>query len=239
MGHKVNPKIFRIGISEEWDSRWFKLGKNYREQLYQDVLIRKYLNKKLKEASLEKIVTERSPDSLIVTIYSSKPGVIIGRGGTGVEEIKKQIEKIIFKGQNKKSRKTKLQLNIKEVSRPQLSAPIVAQNIANELEKRIPYRRAMKRHMESVLKAGALGVKIICSGRLDGIDIARQETQAQGEIPLQTIRANIDYGLSIAYTSTAGTVGVKVWIYKGELFNKKKEPLLNKDNEPKKLKSSN
>lgn len=233
MGHKVNPKIFRVGLSEDWDSRWFKLGKAFRQQLYQDVLVRRYLTKKLRESGIEKIVIERSTDNMIVTVHSSKPGVIIGRGGAGIEEIKKYLmQKIIFKGQNKKSPKTKLQLNIKEVSRPQLSAPIVAQNIAMELEKRIPYRRAMKRHIESVLKAGALGVKVICAGRLDGVDIARRETMVHGEIPLHTMRANIDYGQTTAFTTSAGTVGVKVWIYKGEVFAKKKDQPISPDNSP-------
>lgn len=230
MGHKVSPKIFRLGLSEDWNSRWFARGKKYSHYLKEDTLIREYLTKKLKDSGLEKVVIERSPDNINVIVYSSKPGVIIGRGGTAIEEIKKHLEKKFIKKDllvkdktdspqpNFKSKgQVKLQINIKEVSRPQLSAPIVAQNIASELEKRIPYRRAMKRNMEATLKAGAEGMKVICSGRLDGVEIARRETMATGKIPLHTLRADIDYGVATAFT-TYGAVGVKVWIYKGEVF---------------------
>ena len=215
MGHKVNPKVFRIGLSEDWDSRWFARGASYNKYLEQDTAIRKYLTGKLKDAGLEKITIERSPDKIDVNVHSSKPGIIIGRGGAGIEELKKYLEKKIIKDKT-----LKLNINIKEVSKPQLSSPIVAQNIANELEKRIPYRRAMKRNIESVMKAGAQGVKVVCSGRLGGVEIARQETLVEGKIPLHTIRADIDYGVATAFT-TYGSVGVKVWIYKGEVFKKK------------------
>jgi len=214
MGHKVSPKIFRMGLSEDWDSRWFNRGKIYQQYLKEDTAVRKYLNQKLRDSGLEKIIIERSPDNLIITINSSKPGMIIGRGGGSVEEIKKYIQKKIAKNNNSK---IKLQINIKEINRPQLSAPIVAQNIALDLEKRIPFRRSMKRNIESIMKAGALGVKIICSGRLDGAEIARCETLVHGKIPLHTIRADVDHGLATAFT-TYGTVGIKVWIYKGEVF---------------------
>ena len=213
MGHKVNPKIFRIGLSENWTSRWFANGLNYPKYLEEDTKIRAYLSNKLKESGLQKIEIERTPDSINITIYSSKPGIIIGRGGTGVEEHKTYIQKKIVK-----DKKIKINTNIKEVSKPQLSAPIMAQNIASELERRIPYRRSMKRNIESIMKAGAKGVKIICSGRLGGVDIARQETLTQGKIPLHTLRANIDYGTATANT-TYGATGVKVWIYKGEIFD--------------------
>ena len=213
MGHKVSPKAFRIGISEEWDSRWFKLGKNFPIYLKEDEGIRKYLLKKLKESGIEKVIIERSLDNINITVLSSKPGIIIGRGGTGIEDIKNYIQKRLLN----KNNKVKLQINIKEVSKPQLCAPIMAQNIASDLEKRIPYRRTMKRSIESIMKTGAEGVKVITSGRLDGAEIARRETLTQGKIPLHTIRANIDYGIATAYT-TYGTVGVKVWIYKGDVF---------------------
>lgn len=223
MGHKVSPKIFRIGLSEDWNSRWFARGPNYNQYLKEDTQIREYLNKKLKDCGVEKVTIERSPANINVFIHSSKPGIVIGRGGTGIEEIKKYIEKKIvskvYPLTSLKRGKIKLQLNIKEISKPQLSAQIVAQNIATELEKRIPYRRAMKRNMEATMKAGAQGVKVICSGRLDGVEIARQETLLQGKIPLHTLRADISYGRATAYT-TYGTVGVKVWVYKGEVFQK-------------------
>lgn len=214
MGHKVNPKVFRIGLSEDWNSRWFGSGQQYIKNLEQDNKIRKYLIKKLKDGGVEKVEIERSPDNTSLTIHSSKPGIIIGRGGAGIEELKKYIEKKIIK-----NKKVKLSINIKEVNNPQLSAQIVAQNIALELEKRIPYRRAMKRNIESVMRAGAQGVKVITSGRLGGVEIARQETLSQGKIPLHTLRADISYGLATAWT-TYGAVGVKVWIYKGEVFKK-------------------
>ncbi len=214
MGHKVSPKIFRIGFSEDWNSRWFASGANYPKYLEEDTRIKKYLTRKLKEGGVEKVEVERARENLDIIINSSKPGVIIGRGGAGIEELKKYIlEKIL------KDKKRKIQINIKEVSKPQLAAPIVAQNIAQEMEKRIPFRRAVKRNMEMVFKAGALGVKVICSGRLDGAEIARRETFVQGKIPLHTLRADISYSTATAYT-TYGTVGVKVWIYRGEVFKK-------------------
>lgn len=212
MGHKVSPKIIRLGITQKWNSRWFGRGKDFVNNLKQDTLIRNFLSNKLKEGGVEKIEIERSPDKIDVLIYSSKPGIIIGRGGSGIEEVKTYILKKIIK-----NKKVKINLNIKEVSKPQLSASIVAQNIAFELEKRVPYRRAMKRNMESTEKAGAQGIKVICSGRLNGSDIARAETLTIGKIPLHTLRANIDYGVARANT-TYGVIGVKVWIYKGEIY---------------------
>lgn len=216
MGHKVSPKAFRLGMSEEWDSRWFAFGNNFVQRLKEDEAVRKFLTKKLKEAGLEKVVIERAVDSVTITVYSSKPGVIIGRGGSSIEELKNYISKKII-AKNTKN-KVKLQINIKEVNKPQLSATIMAQNMASDLEKRIPFRRAMKRSMDAIMKAGAEGVKVISSGRLDGAEIARKETLVLGKIPLHTIRANIDYGTATAFT-TYGTVGVKFWIYKGEKFS--------------------
>ena len=215
MGHKVNPKIFRIGLSENWTSRWFKRGPLFAQQLEQDTKIRAYLTQKLKECSLERVEIDRSPDNINIILYSSKPGIIIGRGGSGIEEIKKYLQQKIIK-----NKKIKLSINIKEVNKPQLSAQIMAQNIALELEKRIPYRRSMKRNIESIMKAGAKGVKITCSGRLGGVEIARAEKLTQGKIPLHTLRADIDYGTATART-TYGAIGIKIWIYKGEIFKKK------------------
>jgi small subunit ribosomal protein S3 len=212
MGHKVSPKIIRLGITQKWNSRWFGSGKDFVNNLRQDNLIREFLTKKLKEGGVEKIEIERSPDKIEVLVHSSKPGIIIGRGGAGIEEVKTYIIKNIIK-----NKKVKINLNIKEVSKPQLSASIVAQNVAFELEKRVPYRRAMKRNMENTEKAGALGIKLICSGRLNGADIARKETLTIGKIPLHTLRADIDYGTARANT-TYGVIGIKVWIYKGEIY---------------------
>lgn len=214
MGHKVNPRIFRIGHSVNWNSRWFS-AKNYVAFLKQDVSIRKLLMGKLNDAGIDKIEIERNADSLNVIVHSSRPGVVIGKGGTGINELKKKIVDEIVK-----NKKQKIEINIKEVSKPNLSANIVAQNIAADLEKRIPFRRAVKRAMEQVMKAGAKGVKVVCSGRLGGVDIARTETLSDGKMPLHTLRSDIDYSRLAARTST-GAIGVKVWICRGEYFAEK------------------
>jgi small subunit ribosomal protein S3 len=219
MGHKVSPKIFRIGINEKCDSQWFGYGKKFIEYLTEDEAIRVYLRGKLKDGGLEKIEIERSLDKINIIVYASKPGVVIGRGGTGIEDLKKYILKKIFRQRLAKEGKVNFQINIREVDKPNMSAGIVAQNIATDMEKRMPFRRSMKRGMELVMKNGAEGVKIICSGRLDGAEIARRESLSIGKIPLHTLRAKIDHAKATALT-TYGTVGVKVWIYKGEVFGK-------------------
>ncbi len=216
MGHKVNPKIFRIGVSKTWNSRWFSL-KNYVDRIQQDIAIRKYIETKFREASLDAVVIDRSNEKIEINIYTARPGMIIGRGGSGIDEVKKYIYERILK-----NKKIKLDVNIKEVNKPSLSARIVAQNIALDLEKRMPYRRVMKKYIDQVMKAGAQGIKIICSGRLGGVEIARSETLSQGKIPLHTLRADIDYARLGART-IYGVVGVKVWIYKGEFFEKDKK----------------
>ncbi len=216
MGHKVNPKIFRIGVSKTWNSRWFSL-KNYVDRIQQDIAIRKYIETKFREASLDAVVIDRSNEKIEINIYTARPGMIIGRGGSGIDEVKKHIYERILK-----NKKIKLDVNIKEVNKPSLSARIVAQNIALDLEKRMPYRRVMKKYIDQVMKAGAQGIKIICSGRLGGVEIARSETLSQGKIPLHTLRADIDYARLGART-IYGVVGVKVWIYKGEFFEKDKK----------------
>ncbi|MCH7492456.1 30S ribosomal protein S3 [Patescibacteria group bacterium] len=212
MGHKVHPLIFRIGILRGWKSKWFAT-KDYAVFLEQDVKIRKYIAKKLKDASIANVEIERSGTGLIANLYTSKPGIVIGRGGTGVEELKKEIKKKFL------DKKTKLTLNIHEVSKPFLNAQLVSLNIIEQLEKRIPFRRAVKRVIEQVIQAGAKGVKIIVAGRLNGAEIARSEKFSQGSVPLHTLRADIDYARGGAHT-TYGMVGVKVWIYKGEVFER-------------------
>lgn len=224
MGHKVNPKIFRIKTINSWSSKWFSDGPSFILRLQQDVAIRKYLEKKLREASLDKIEIDRSAESLDVTIHTARPGVVIGKGGAGVDEIKEYINKNIIK-----NKKIKTQVKIKEVSKPNLSARIIAQTVALDLERRIPYRRVMKKYIEQVMKAGAKGVKIICAGRLGGVDIARSEKLSKGKIPLHTMRADIDYS-RLAATTTYGQIGVKVWIYKGEVFGDKKNEEVTKNN---------
>ena len=208
MGRKVNPKIFRIGHSTNWDSRWFTDKNKFSKFLREDVLIREFLLKKLKKASLNKVEIERFVDKVKINIITARPGVIIGRGGEEVERLKKELKKRFFK---KTGKGFNLELNIQEVRVPFLSARVVLGNIAADLEKRMPYRRAMKQAIEQVKRAGAKGVKVIVAGRLDGVEIARQETLSWGKVPLHTIRADIDYAQGFALT-TYGSIGIKVWI---------------------------
>lgn len=211
MGQKVHPKIFRMGITQNWQSKWYA-GKNYADFLEQDVRIRKFIRNKLRNAGIASIEIERSGGtSITVIVYTAKPGVVIGRRGQGVDDLKKEIEKNFLKP------KTTLNLNIQEVSQPNLNAELVCQNIIEQLEKRIPFRRVAKQSVDQVMRSGAKGIKIILGGRLDGAEIARQEKFASGSVPLHTLRADINYSRGAAIT-TYGKVGVKVWIYKGEVF---------------------
>lgn len=218
MGQKVNPKIFRMGIIRTWPSRWFSSGKKYIENLKKDVEIRKFLTEKLREAGVDRIEIERSANKINLNIFTAKPGVIIGRGGAGAEDLKKKIHRDFFKN----FRLNEISLNITEVDRPNLSAQIVGQQMAMEIEKRMPFRRVMKQGIARVERAGALGVKVSMSGRLNGAEIAREEMLVSGKVPLHTLRADIDYSQETVKT-TYGTIGVKVWIYKGEVFEKGKE----------------
>lgn len=212
MGQKVNPKIFRIGELYQWNSKWFS-KKDYAKFLQQDILIKRFLEKELKEAAVEKIEIERSAMNITIIIYSAKPGIIIGRGGQGVEELKKKIQNKFL------DKKISLNINIQEVSDPNLSAELVAQAIITDLEKRVPYRRVIKQAVARIERTKAKGVKVIVSGRLNGAEIARSETLSSGSLPLHTLRADIDYAQGVAQT-TYGVIGVKVWIYKGEIFKK-------------------
>lgn len=213
MGKKINPRVFRLGMSENWRSRWFA-SKDYAELLEQDIKIRKFLTKELREASIDRIDIERSRGEVIINITAAKPGVIIGRGGSSIEDIKMKVRRGFLE------KNTKLQINITEVSVPNLSANVIVQAIREDLEKRMPFRRVMKMNIDKVMKAGAKGVKIMVAGRLNGAEIARTEKLTQGKIPLQTIRSNIDYSRGVAQT-IYGVIGLKVWIYKGEYFDKK------------------
>jgi len=216
MGQKVNPIGFRIGGIQTWRSKWYANKKNYPKLLEQDVKIREYLNKILREALVDRIDIERSRKSVTVTVHAAKPGIIIGRGGTGVEKIKKDVSRKFLPP------KTNLQINIQEIRQPNMQASIVAQTIINDLEKRIPFRRAMRQAMGRLEREGAKGYKIQVKGRLNGAEIARSESMSFGLIPLHTLRADIDYANKTAYT-TYGAIGVKVWIYKGEVFDDKKD----------------
>ena len=215
MAQKVNPKIFRIGTIYGWDSKWFN-HKNYKALVRQDIEMRWWLRKELKEAMIDRIEIDRSRNNLVITIHSAKPGVIIGRAGAGIEELKKKLVKEFFRG-----KKTGLSVNVVEVSRPSLSANIVMQGMIADIEKRMPFRRVLKQNIERTQKAGAHGVKVTVSGRLNGAEIARRESLSWGSVPLQNLRADIDYASDFAHTMF-GAVGVKVWIYRGEIFEKPK-----------------
>ena len=211
MGQKVNPHGLRVGVIKDWDSKWYA-KEEFSDFLVEDYNIRKFLKKKLYSAGISKIEIERASGRVKVTVYSAKPGVVIGKGGAEIENTKKQLQKLTA---------DKVVLEIKEIKRPDKDAQLVAENIAQQLENRVSFRRAMKSAMNRTMKTGALGVKASCAGRLGGADIARTETYSDGTIPLQTLRADIDYGFAEADT-TYGKVGVKVWIYKGEILPKKK-----------------
>jgi small subunit ribosomal protein S3 len=208
MGQKVNPHGLRVGVIKDWDSRWYASDEEFSDYLVEDYNIRKSLKKKLASAGVSKIEIERASDRIRVIVFTAKPGVIIGKGGTEIDKTRAEIEKMTGK---------KVKMDITEIKRPDRDAQLVAENIAQQLENRVSFRRAMKSCMGRTMKAGALGIKAACSGRLGGADIARTEFYSEGTIPLQTLRADIDYGFSEADT-TYGKVGVKVWIYKGEVL---------------------
>jgi len=215
MGQKVNPRILRIPLVREWQSKWFARLKNFKEYLKRDILIRKFLAKRLKGANVGNIEIEREGEIWRIIIKTAKPGLIIGKGGVDVENLKKEIEKkFLSKGMN-------AEIQVQEISSPSLSAQVVLENIILDLEKRMPFRRVVKKTIEQVKKANAQGVKIVVKGRLDGAEIARQETFTWGKMPLHTLRSEIDYARGTAFT-LYGTIGVKVWIYKGEVFGKNK-----------------
>jgi small subunit ribosomal protein S3 len=218
MGKKVNPKVMRLGITKTWPSIWFESGQNYIKNIQQDIAIRKHLIKTMREAGIDQVEVIRSLSKITIDIWTAKPGLIIGRGGTGVEDLKKKLHDQFLRN----FRMGEINLNIKEVSRPQLSAQIAVQGAILELEKRVPFRKIMKQLIGRVERGGALGVKVAISGRLNGAEIARTEKLVSGKVPLQTLRADIDYARGVAHTAY-GAIGIKVWIYKGEVFEKDKD----------------
>ena len=222
MGQKVNPHGLRVGVIDDWDSKWYAEGDEFADNLIEDHKIREFLKKKLYKAGISKIEIERASDRLRVIVYTAKPGAVIGKGGTEIDKVKAEIETLVNKGKAKDAKK-KISLDIKEVKKPDKDAQLVAENIAEQLENRVSFRRAMKSAMTRSLKTGILGIKTSCSGRLGGADMARTESYNEGTIPLQTLRADIDYGFAEADT-TYGKIGVKVWIYKGEVLPQKKKP---------------
>lgn len=215
MGQKVNPKIFRTGILWSWDSKWFAPKGQFGAVLREDLLIKKFLRKELQKASVASIEIERTPNVVTIIINSAKPGVIIGRQGAGIEELKKKLKQSFFA-----SKKVALNVSIVEVDRPMLNAQLVVQQMVEDLEKRMPYRRILKQTLDRVQKGGAQGVKATIGGRLNGAEIANSETLSWGKIPLHTLRAYIEYSRGVARTA-AGAIGVKVWIYKGDVFTEK------------------
>ncbi len=212
MGQKVNPHGLRVGVIKDWDSKWYAEA-DFADFLVEDHKIRTYLKKKLYSAGVSRIEIERASERVKITIHTAKPGIVIGRGGAEIEKLKAELQKLVER---------KLIVDIKEIKRPDRDAQLVAENIAAQLENRVSFRRAMKSTMSRSMKAGALGIKTSVSGRLGGADMARTEFYSEGTIPLQTLRADIDYGFAEADT-TYGKVGVKVWIYKGEILPSKKE----------------
>ena len=208
MGHKVQPTGFRLGITEEWRSRWYA-EKNYAENLGNDLAIREFLNKRLANAAVSRVDIERAGDKVKVTIYTARPGIVIGKKGADIDALRSDLEKVakVSKGQ--------VNVDVIEVKRPELDANLVAQSIAEQLEQRVAFRRAMRKAVQSARKAGAKGIRIQCSGRLNGAEMGRREWYREGRVPLHTLRAVIDYGTSTART-TMGACGIKVWIYLGE-----------------------
>ena len=209
MGQKVNPYGFRLGITTDWKSRWFE-DRNYKELVIEDWKIRDYLTRELETAAVSRIEVERTRDRVRVDIHTARPGIVIGRRGAEADRLKKKLEEIT-------GLPNRIQLNIQEIKQPELDAALVAQGICDQLVRRIAFRRAMKRAIQNVQKAGALGIKVQCSGRLGGAEMSRKEQYREGRVPLHTLRADIDYGFREAKTAT-GRVGVKVWIYKGDIL---------------------
>lgn len=208
MGQKVNPISFRLGVNKTWDSRWFAGGKDYAEKLHEDLKIRQYLKKKMGSAGISKIIVERPNKKAVISIHAARPGVVIGKKGADIEKIKKDLAQFT---------KDDVQLNIVEVRKPELDSTLIAESVAQQLERRVTFRRAMKRAVQSALRMGAEGIRINVSGRLGGAEIARMEWYREGRVPLHTLRADVDYGIATALT-TYGIIGVKVWVFKGEIL---------------------
>jgi len=212
MGQKINPIGFRLSVNRNWSSKWFANTRNFPGMLLEDIRVREYLEKKLSHAAVGKIVIERPSKNARITIYSARPGVVIGKKGEDIEGLRNALQKLMG---------VPVHVNIEEIRKPELDAQLIADSITGQLEKRVMFRRAMKRAMQNAMRLGAQGIKITSSGRLNGAEIARTEWYREGRVPLHTLRADIEYGFSEART-TYGVIGVKVWIYKGDIFTQKK-----------------
>ena len=215
MGQKIHPTGFRLSVNRGWTSKWFANSKNFATTLNEDIKVRAFLKKKLAHASISKIVIERPAKNARITLFSSRPGVVIGKKGEDIESLRKQLNNLMS---------VPVTLNIEEVRKPETDAQLIADSIANQLEKRIMFRRAMKRAMQNAMRFGAQGIKIMSAGRLNGAEIARTEWYREGRVPLHTLRADIDYGTSEANT-TYGVIGIKVWVYKGESLGRGDKPV--------------
>jgi len=209
MGQKIHPTGFRLAVTRDWASRWFASSRDFPRMLSEDLQVRDFLKKRLAHASVGRVVIERPAKNARITLYSARPGVVIGKKGEDIENLKRDLQKIVG---------VPVHVNIEEVRKPELDAKLIADSIAQQLEKRIMFRRAMKRSVQNAMRLGALGIKINVGGRLNGAEIARSEWAREGRVPLHTLRADIDYGVAEANT-TYGVIGVKVWIYKGEIFD--------------------
>jgi small subunit ribosomal protein S3 len=214
MGQKIHPIGFRLSVNRNWTSKWYSNSKNFPGMLIEDLTVRAYLKQKLSHASVSKIVIERPARNARITIYSSRPGVVIGKKGEDIESLKAHLQKMMG---------VPVHVNIEEVRKPEIDAQLIADNIASQLEKRVMFRRAMKRAMQNAMRLGAQGIKIMSAGRLNGIEIARTEWYREGRVPLHTLRADIDYGVSEAKT-TYGIIGIKVWVFKGEVLGAGEQP---------------
>ncbi len=210
MGQKINPNGFRLGVIRDWTAKWYAGSKHYADNLASDIKLREHLKKKLAHAALSKIVIERPAQNISITLHTARPGIVIGKKGEDIEVMRKELTRLAGHP---------VQVAIEEVRKPEIDAQLVSENIAQQLEKRIMFRRAMKRAVQNAMRLGALGVKVMVAGRLNGGEIARTEWYREGRVPLHTLRADIDYGTAEAMT-TYGKIGVKVWIFKGEVFNK-------------------
>lgn len=208
MGQKTHPTGFRLGIVKDWDAKWYAEGSKYAELLYEDLTLRRYLWQRLSRAALSRIVIERLPKRVTISLYTARPGVVIGRKGAEVDKLKEELQQLTGKD---------IYINIQEVKRPEIDAQLVAESIARQLESRVSWRRAMKKAIASAMRMGAEGIKITCGGRLGGAEMGRTETYHEGRVPLHTIRANVDFARETAFT-TYGTIGVKVWIFHGEVL---------------------
>lgn len=223
MGQKINPIGFRLAVRKDWQSRWYANSKNFPEMLQNDIKVRDFLTKKLVNAAVSRVVIERPAKNAKITIHSARPGVVIGKKGEDIEALRTTLQGMM---------NVPVHLNIEEIRKPELDAALIAQSIAQQLEKRVMFRRAMKRAMQNAMRLGAKGIKIMSAGRLNGIEIARTEWYREGRVPLHTLRADIDYGVAEALT-TYGIIGIKVWVFKGEVFADNSQPVVT-DAEPEK-----